>query len=405
MKQGPVELEKRYLMQTYARSPIVIDRGKGCWLWDDHGKKYLDFVSGLGVNALGYSHPRILKALREQASKAIHVSNLYYHPYQGPLAAALAQITGMDRVFFCNSGTEAIEGAIKLARVHASRLRKKKYEIVALQNSFHGRTLGALSATGQAKYRHDFEPLLPGIHFVQFNDWKDLEAKVSDKTCAILVEPIQGEGGIFEVTQGFMKVAADLARRYQALLIMDEIQCGLGRTGRYLASRAYPVRPDMVVLAKPLGGGLPLGAFLAREEIAASLTAGMHGTTFGGGPLACRVALEFLAVLKEEKVLTNVRTVGNYFRRRLLALQKKYSFIREVRGRGLMLALDLIMPSKPFVQKAMERGIIINSTHETVLRFLPPLTAEKQHVDLLCKTLEVIFAEAGTGPPNTNRKG
>ena len=401
MKQDPVELEKQYLMQTYTRSPIVIERGKGCWVWDTNGKKYLDFVSGLGVNALGYSHPRILKALREQAGKAIHVSNLYYHPYQGSLAAALAKITGMDRAFFCNSGTEAVEGAIKLARVHASRLKKEKYEIVSLENSFHGRTLGALSATGQTKYRQEFEPLVPGFRFVRFNDWKDLEAQVNEKTCAILLEPIQGEGGIFEITQGFMRVAAALARRYQALLIMDEIQCGLGRTGHYLASQAYPIKPDIVLLAKPLGGGLPLGAFLVREEVAASLTAGMHGSTFGGGPLACRVALEFLAVLKEEKVLANVRTVGGYFFKRLLALQKKYPFIREVRGRGLMLAIELDMPSKPFVPKALERGVIINSTHETVLRFLPPLIVEKKHVDLLCSTLDTIFAEASKSPPES----
>ncbi|MBI1956047.1 MAG: aspartate aminotransferase family protein [Acidobacteria bacterium] len=399
MKQGPIELEKQYLIQTYARSPIILERGKGCWVWDASGKKYLDFVSGLGVNALGYSHPRILKALREQAGKAIHVSNLYYHSYQGPLAAALAKITGMDRAFFCNSGTEAVEGAIKLARLHASRLSKEKYEIVSLKNSFHGRTLGALSATGQEKYRKDFEPLVPGFRFVRFNDWKDLEAQVSEKTCAILVEPIQGEGGVFEITQGFMRAAAELAHRHQALLIVDEIQCGLGRTGQYLASQAYPIKPDIVLLAKPLGGGLPLGTFLAREEVAASFTAGMHGSTFGGGPLACRVALEFLAVLKEEKVLANVRTVGNYFYRKLLALQKKYSFIREVRGRGLMLAIELDMPSKPFVTKAMERGVIINSTHETALRFLPPLIVEKQHVDLLCATLDSIFAEASQAPP------
>ncbi|MCH8266556.1 MAG: aspartate aminotransferase family protein [Acidobacteria bacterium] len=398
MKKDVREIEKKFLMQTYARFPLILERGKGCWVWDTKGKKYLDFVSGLGVNALGHSHPRILKALREQAGKVIHVSNLYYHPYQGPLAAALAKITGMDRVFFCNSGTEAVEGAIKLARLYASRRGKKKFEVVALKNSFHGRTFGALSATGQEKYRKEFEPLVPGFRFARYNDVEHLESCITENTCAVLVEPIQGEGGIFEMSQEFMEAAASLARRNHAVLICDEIQCGLGRTGDYLASKHYRVRPDIVLLAKPLGGGLPLGAFLAREEIGALFQPGMHGSTFGGGPLACRVALEFLAVLEKEKVLKNVRKTGEYFRRRLLEMAAKYPFIREVRGRGLMLAIDLAIPSRPFVQMAMDRGFIINSTHDTVLRFLPPLIVEKKHVDALCKMLDEIFANTPWEP-------
>jgi len=392
MKQDVMEMEKKYIMQTYARSPLVIERGKGCWVWDTNGKKYLDFVSGLGVNVLGHGHPRILKALREQAGKAIHVSNLYYHPYQAPLAAALAKLTGMQRAFFCNSGTEAVEGAIKLARAHGGRLRAGKIEIVALDNSFHGRTIGALSATGQEKYRKTFEPLLPGCRFTRFNDVGDLQAHVNENTCAVILEPIQGEGGIFEVSHEFMEAAGRLARQFQAVLIIDEIQSGLGRTGAYLASKAYAISPDIILLAKPLAGGLPLGAILAREEVASGLTSGMHGSTFGGGPLACRVALEFLAILQEEKVLQNVRKTGEYFRRRLLDLKKKYPFIREVRGKGLMLALDLAVPSRPLVQMALERGVIINSTHETVLRFLPPLTVERKHVDQVAATLDSMFA-------------
>jgi len=398
VKQSVMELENKYLIQTYARSPLVIEKGKECWVWDANGKKYLDFVSGLGVNVLGHSHPRIVKAIREQAGKLIHVSNLYYHPYQGLLAQALAKITGMDRAFFCNSGTEAIEGAIKLARGHARRNGKEKFEVVAMDNSFHGRTIGALSATGQEKYRRDFEPLVPGFQFVPLNDTKALEARVNERTCAIIVEPIQGEGGIFEATSKFMETAARLAQKSGALLICDEIQSGLGRTGEYLACHAFGIKPDVVVLAKPLAGGLPLGAILAREEVAAGLSAGMHGSTFGGGPLACRVALEFLTVLEKEKLLKNTRKVGDYFRRRLLALQKKYPFIREVRGRGLMLALDLAVPSRPFVQMGLDRGIIMNSTHETVLRFLPPLIIEKKHVDQFCKTLDSIFAETAWQP-------
>jgi len=390
--KNPIDLEKKHLMQTYARFPLVIERGKGCWVWDNKGNKYLDFVAGLGVNALGHGHPRILKALREQAARVIHVSNLYYHPYQGPLAAALAKVTGLDRAFFCNSGTEAVEGAIKLARARAFRLSKEKFEVVALDNSFHGRTIGALSATGQAKYRQDFEPLVPGFRFVRFNDVADLAANISERTCAVLVEPVQGEGGIFELSREFLHTARELTRRHNALLICDEIQSGLGRTGRYLASQAYGVKPDLVLLAKPLAGGLPLGAFLATEEVAGSLSAGMHGTTFGGGPLVCRVALEFLAVLKEEKVLSNVRRVGQYFYKRLLALKKKHPLIREARGKGLMLAIDLDRPSRPFVEQALARGLIINSTHDTVLRFLPPLIIGTKEVDRACDILDSIFA-------------
>ena len=390
--KNPIDLEKKHLMQTYARFPLVIERGKGCWVWDNKGNKYLDFVAGLGVNALGHGHPRILKALREQAARVIHVSNLYYHPYQGPLAAALAKVTGLDRAFFCNSGTEAVEGAIKLARARAFRLSKEKFEVVALDNSFHGRTIGALSATGQAKYRQDFEPLVPGFRFVRFNDVADLAANISERTCAVLVEPVQGEGGIFELSREFLHTARELTRRHNALLICDEIQCGLGRTGWYLASQSYGVKPDLVLLAKPLAGGLPLGAFLATEEVAGSLSAGMHGSTFGGGPLVCRVALEFLAVLKEEKVLSNVRRVGQYFYKRLLALKKKHPLIREARGKGLMLAIDLDRPSRPFVEQALARGLIINSTHDTVLRFLPPLIIGTKEVDRACDILDSISA-------------
>jgi acetylornithine/N-succinyldiaminopimelate aminotransferase len=393
MKKNVVELEKKYLIQNYARSPLILERGKGCWLWDDKGKKYLDFVSGLGVNVLGHAHPRILKAIREQSAKTIHVSNLYYHPYQGLLAEKLAKVTGMDRAFFCNSGTEGIEAALKLARAHGGQQHQGKYEVVAIENSFHGRTIGALSATGQEKYRKAFEPLLPGFHFCRFNDVRHLESLVNDNTCAILIEPIQGEGGIFEMNRDFMEAAARLAKQVGALLIMDEIQSGLGRTGEYLACKAYGVKPDVVVLAKPLAGGLPLGAILATDAVAGDLGAGMHGSTFGGGPLACRVALEFLSVLEDEKILKNVRKTGDYLGRRLLELKKKYTFIREVRGTGMMRAIELAMPGKPFVQKALDRGLIINSTHDTALRFLPPLIIEKKHVDQFYKIMDEIFAE------------
>jgi acetylornithine/N-succinyldiaminopimelate aminotransferase len=399
MPKDVMQLEKEVLIQNYARSPVVIDRGKGCWLWDIHGKKYLDFVSGLGVNALGYSHPAILRALRQQAGKMIHCSNLFYHAYQGPLAAELAKLTGMDRAFFCNSGTEAVEAALKLARAHGGRIRNSKYEIVALDNSFHGRTIGALSATGQEKYRRDFEPLVPGFRFVRFNNVPDLEEAVDENTCAVIMEPIQGEGGIFEVSPEFMKAAARLTFQHNALLILDEIQSGLGRTGDYLASQAYGIKPDIVVLAKPLAGGLPLGAILVREAIAGDLAAGMHGTTFGGGPLACRVALEYLSILKKQRILQKVRSTGMYFQKRLLALKKKHPMIREVRGRGLMLAVELDRPSRPLAVAALESGLIINSTHETTLRFLPPLIVDRKLIDTACETLDEIFAESERAAP------
>ncbi len=393
-KAWPVQdLEKKYLVQTYARYPLVIDRGRGCWIYDNTGRRYLDFVTGLGVNALGHAHPRIVKVIREQAARALHVSNLYYHAYQGPLAERLARLAGMDRVFLCNSGTEAIEGALKMAKAYA-RKSGEKYHVVALDNSFHGRTMGALAATGQEKYRLPFQPLVPGVEFVRFNDVADLRARVNEHTAVILLEPIQGEGGIFEVDAAFLRAAEELARRFDAVLVLDEIQCGLGRTGDYFAFRRADVKPDIVVTAKPLAAGLPLGAIIAREPVAAALGAGMHGTTFGGGPLACRAALEFLAILEEEKLLTNVRRVGAYFARRLRELQRRFSFIKEVRGRGLMLAADLSMDARPFVNKAMEAGLLINSTHDTVLRFLPPYIINEEHVDRAERILARIFSDS-----------
>ena len=386
------ELEKQHLIQTYARYPLAIERGRGCWVYDSEGRKYLDFLSGLGVNALGHAHPRIVKVMREQARRAIHVSNLYYHAYQAPLAARLAKLAGLDRVFLCNSGTEAIEGALKLARAHCAKVQDK-FHLVALDNSFHGRTMGALAATGQQKYRLPFRPLLPGVDFVRFNDVADLRARVNEHTAAILLEPIQGEGGIFELDLEFLRAAEQLARKYDALLILDEIQCGLGRTGDYFAFRRSGVKPDIVVAAKPLAAGLPLGAVIAREPVAAALGTGMHGSTFGGGPLACRVALEFLDILEQEKLLHNVRRVGAYLQRRLRQLQHRFPFIKAVRGRGLMLAADLDFDARPIVNEAMQAGLLVNSTHDTVLRFLPPYIIGKEHVDRALAILERIFAE------------
>jgi acetylornithine/N-succinyldiaminopimelate aminotransferase len=315
------ELERKYLLTTYNRYPVVLERGKGVFLYDIEGKKYLDFVSGLGVNALGHAHPRIVKTIRDQAARLLHVSNLYYHEYQGLLAQKLCELSGLDRAFFQNSGTEAIEGSIKLARLAGHRAGgEAKCKLVALDGSYHGRTFGALSLTGQDKHRKGFEPLLEDVTFVKQNDIEGLRAAVNDTTCAIVLEPIFGEGGIYECTPEFLQECRTLADRHKAALIFDEIQCGLGRTGTIFAFQSFGVTPDIVAIAKPIAAGLPLGAFIAKEEFASAIQPGQHGTTFGGGPLACRVALEFLAIVEEEKLLDNVKKVGAYLHQELKAL-------------------------------------------------------------------------------------
>src|SRR6516162_11561461 len=375
-------LERQYLLTTYSRYPAVLARGKGVFLFDIEGKKYLDFVSGLGVNALGHAHPRIVKAIRDQAAKLIHVSNLYYHEYQGPLAERLCKLSGLNRAFFSNSGTEAIEGSIKLARLAGHRAGgDAKSKLVALEGSYHGRTFGALSLTGQDKHRKGFEPLLEDVTFVKQNDIEGLRAAVNDNTCAIVLEPIFGEGGIFECSVEFLQECRALADRHRAALIFDEIQCGLGRTGTIFAFQTFGVTPDIVAIAKPIAGGIPLGAFLSREEFASAIAPGQHGTTFGGGPLACRVALEFLAIVEEESLLENVKKVGAYLQNELQHLVDNYAAAREVRGRGFIQGIDLEIPSRPIVEQGLAQGVLFNSTQDTVVRFLPPFLLQEQHVD------------------------
>jgi predicted acetylornithine/succinylornithine family transaminase len=387
-----VEREQRYLLANYGRYPLAIAKGKGVYVEDFSGRKYLDFLSGLGVNALGHAHKRIVKVIRDQAARAIHISNLYYNEYQGELAQRLANLSGLHRAFLCNSGTEAMEAALKLARAAAHKTgRASKTHFVAVDNSFHGRTFGALSVTGQAKYREGFGPLLESVRFVQLNDVEALRSAIDDDTCAIVMESIQGEGGICVSTPEFLGAARQAADRHRATLIFDEIQCGLGRTGRMFDYQYAGVVPDIVTLAKPLAAGLPIGAIVANEATAAAMSPGKHGTTFGGGPLACRVALEFLAIIEEENLLEKVRSVGAYFRNGLEQLKENYAIVREVRGRGLMLCLDLDGPAKPFMDAARDEGILINSTHETVLRFLPPFVAEEKHADKVIKVLKKLL--------------
>jgi acetylornithine aminotransferase/acetylornithine/N-succinyldiaminopimelate aminotransferase len=388
--------ETRLLLPTYQRQPVLFKRGRGVYLWDWRGKRYLDFLSGIGVNALGHSHPAIRSVIVRQAGRLMHVSNLFFHDYQAPLAAKLAKISGMDRAFFCNSGTEAWEGALKLARASA-RLQstnghKPRWRILAMENSFHGRTYGALATTGQAKYRKPFGPLLPGVTFIRLNDCEALERHFDGSVCAVCLETIQGEGGIRPVSEGFFRLARKLTAKSGALLLADEIQCGLGRTGNYFAYQHYGIRPDVVTVAKPLAAGLPLGAILTTRQVAGCLHPGLHGTTFGGGPLACAVAIEFLRLLDD--LLPHVQQLGSYFRGELENLARAHHCVREVRGRGLMLGLELDSAdlAKAAVKQLLQRGIIINRTNETVLRFLPPYVVQRCHVDEVISALERALA-------------
>ena len=398
-----IRSEEKWLLPTYDRQKVLFEKGRGLYLWDSRGNRYLDFLSGIGVNALGHSHPAISSTLRKQAGRLIHVSNLFFHEYQAELAKRLTRISGLDRAFFCNSGTEAWEGALKLARAYARTPNhnghKAKWRLLALENSFHGRTFGSLATTGQEKYRHPFTPLVPGVGFVAFNDVEDLKRQFDGSVCAICLETIQGEGGIRPLTPEFLQVARALADRTGALLILDEIQCGLGRTGRYFAYQHYGIQPDILTVAKPLAAGLPLGALLTTNRVASGMHPGMHGTTFGGGPLACAVAIEFLRTL--DGLLDHIRELGDYFRARLEDMHSRHSSIQEIRGLGLMLGMELDSAdtAKAVVQQLLQKGILINRTQETVLRFLPPYIIQKKHVDEVVRTLDSALSASATKRP------
>ncbi|MGH9794457.1 MAG: aspartate aminotransferase family protein [Candidatus Acidiferrales bacterium] len=399
-----IRLEAKHLMPTYKRPPLVFTHGRGCWLWDHRGRKYLDFLGGIAVNALGHAHPRLVRAIQREAARAIHVSNLFHNPYQGPLAAKLAKCSGLGRVFLTNSGTEAIEGALKLARLYA---RKKtgadvpptKTRILALENSFHGRTFGAVSITASAKYREPYAPLVPGVEFVRFNDVADLEAKFTPDVCALVLETIQGEGGIHPISEAFWSRARQLCTQHDAALIADEIQCGLGRTGRWFAYQQFASQPDIVAVAKPLAGGLPLGAFIASDQFASAFSPGLHGTTFGGGPLVCAAALEFLATVEKEKLLANIRARGAELRSGLARLAAKFDFIREVRGEGLMLGVELTVDANEYAREALKRGLIINCTHDHVLRLLPPFIITAKDVKEFLARFELVLAKTPRPKP------
>lgn len=394
--QEIMERAARVLVPTYSRYPVAIVRGEGATVWDADGKEYLDLAAGLGTSNLGHCHPRVVEAIAHQASRLLHVSNLYHIEEQVRLAEALVERSFAERVFFCNSGAEANEAAIKLARkAGRDRFGPGRHEILVMENSFHGRTMATLSATGQAKVREDFEPLLEGFRFVPFNDLQALEAAVTERTCAVLVEPIQGEGGVIVPDEGYLPGLRRLCDARDLLLVYDEIQTGFGRTGHLFAYEAFGAPPHIMTVAKSLGGGVPIGAMLTTDDLAQHLGPGTHASTFGGNPLVCAAALAALEALEAEQLMANARKVGAYFRQRLEELQARHQAVREVRGLGLMIGVELDRDARPFLLNALERGVIISCPKETVWRFLPPLVITEADVDRAVGVLDELLVEDG----------
>lgn len=396
------EAESKLLLQTYARNPILFVGGHDVYLTDESDNDYLDLLSGIGVSALGYSHPAIEAAIRSQAARLLHTSNLFYHHGTAELALRLTELSGLERVFFCNSGTEAWEAALKLARAHAGRLRVQGKQIgtkfLALEHSFHGRTMGSVATTHKEKYREPFEPVMPDVEFVKFNDLADLRAKFSREVCGVCIEVLQGEGGIHSISQEFFNTARELCDSTGALLLADEIQSGLGRTGEWFAYQHFGIQPDVATLAKPIAGGIPMGAMLCTEEAALSITPGMHGTTFGGGPLACAVAIAVIDTIRQEQILPHVRKTGSYFKEKLRSLAIHHECIKEIRGMGFMLGLELTSSAlaETVTAEMMRRRIIINRTSDTVLRFLPPYILKRKHIDITISVLDEVLRASST---------
>jgi acetylornithine/N-succinyldiaminopimelate aminotransferase len=388
-----IALSDRYIMSTYKRFPIVLSRGLGVHLWDNDGKQYLDLVGGIAVCALGHSHPRVVEALKRQLELLTHVSNLYHIENQIRLAQLLVENSCLDKVFFCNSGAEANEAAIKLARKYASENMKGKYEIITMQDSFHGRTLATVTATGQAKFHAGFAPLPEGFRYVPYNDLAAIEAALTDRTCGVMVEPIQGEGGVVIPEPGYLPGIRRICDERGLLMIVDEVQTGMGRTGTLFACEAEEVVPDMITLAKAMGNGFPIGALLASERTAAAFVPGSHGSTFGGKPLATAAGLAVLGAFFEEGILDHCRSVGGYFLERLGELKAKNARIREVRGRGLIIAVELTFPGADVVLSCLKKGLLINCTGGNVLRFVPPLILTKTDVDKAVGILAEVLEE------------
>lgn len=389
MVNKKIQEEEQQLFQLYNRFPLVLDHGEGVYLYDTDGKKYLDFAAGIAVMSLGYQNKELEESLTEQIKKLCHTSNLFYHENGGAAAEALNRVSGMDHVFFTNSGTEAIEGALKTARKYAALKGNGRFEIIAMEDSFHGRSMGALSVTGTAAYREPFEPLIPGVRFARFNDLDSVKANITDKTCAILLEPLQGEGGIHPATQEFMEGIRALCDEQDILMICDEIQCGMGRTGAMFAWQEYGVRPDILTMAKAIGNGIPVGAFAVTELVAAhSMKPGDHGTTYGGNPLACMAVKKVVEIFEKEKIVEHVRKIAPYLTKRLDELVEEMDCVTERRGKGLIQGIVVKKPAGEVINRAIEEGLLIISAKGNVLRFVPPLIIEKEHIDEMIEKLK-----------------
>ncbi len=387
-----IEQSSKYLCFTYNRYPVVFSKGKGCKIWDVDGKEYLDFVAGLAVCNLGHCHPTVVAAIKEQAERLIHVSNYYHNEPMIELARLLCEKSFAEKVFFCNSGAEANEAAIKLARKYAKEnLGKEKFEIITMLKSFHGRTMATITATGQERFHKGFEPLLEGFKYVPFNDLEALRGAITEKTCAIMMEPIQGEGGVNVPSKEYIQELRKLCNQQGILLIFDEVQTGIGRTGKLFAYEHFGIEPDIMTLAKGLANGIPIGAMLTKDKFASAFVPGTHASTFGGNPLATGAAVAVLKTIESEKIIENCQMIGGYLVNRLKGLQKGFDFIKDVRGMGLLIGMELSFDAGDIVKKCMERGILINYTNGNILRFIPPLIVSADEVDLLINALEEIF--------------
>lgn len=384
--------DKSDYLPVFARYNIVLDHGDGPYVYDTKGKKYIDFLAGIAVNVVGHNYKPLVDAVSQQASKMIHCSNLYYTEVQVEAAEKLKKLSGMDKVFFGNSGAEANEGAIKLARKYATNIDPEKIQIISALHSFHGRTLATLTATGQDHYHHGFGPLPAGFDYVPYNDIQALEAKMSDKTCAVMLEAIQGEGGVHVPDPDYLPKVRALCDKYNAVLIFDEVQCGMGRTGTFFGCQQFGVKPDIVTLAKGLAGGVPIGAFMATDKVASAFHAGDHGSTFGGNPLACAAACVVLDALIDGNLMENAKEIGAYLQSKFEKYKAKYpNLIKEVRGRGLILGMELTRPGREIANECLDYGAIINCTAGNVLRFVPPLNITKAHVDELISVLDKVL--------------
>lgn len=378
-----VQRDLEYVFQTYTRQPVALREGRGAILVDVKGREYIDCVAGIAVNNVGHCHPRVVEAIKEQAKHLMHASNLYYIESQGVLAEKLARLTGLDKVFFCNSGAEAVEAALKLARKVMG-----KTDIIAAEGSFHGRTLGALSTTYKEKYRKPYEPLIPGVRFVPYNNLDAIQDAINNKTCAVILEPIQGEGGINVPQDDYLRGVREACDDAGTLLILDEVQTGFGRTGRWFAKEHSGILPDIMTLAKAMGGGFPIGAMLARENLAASFGRGDHASTFGGNPLACAAALASIQVIEEENLVEKSAANGRYFLEKLASLDKEY--VIELRGKGLMIGMELAVKCEDIVDRARERGVLLNCVSENILRFVPPLSITRKQIDTVVEVIDEV---------------